>query len=169
MTVKVVIAQILECGEEEFWKTFFDRDLNKRLFLEGLGFRGYETTEQLETEKEIKRTIRVEPKLALPGPLLKVFAADFHYKEQGRFDKATKLWRWRMIPSTLTDKLVVNGLLKVVSLGEAKVRREIDVSIECKVMVIGGLIEDTFKRQMEDAWKEGADVQNAWLREGKQG
>ncbi len=169
MSAKVVVAQIMECGEAEFWKTFFDPELNKRLFVEGLGFRGYETIEQLETDKEIKRTIRAEPKLALPGPLQKVFAADFHYKEQGRFDKATKVWRWRMIPSTLSEKLVVNGLLKVVSLGEAKVRREIDVAIECKVMVIGGLIEDTFKRQMEDGWKQGAEVQNGWLREGKQG
>ena len=167
MTAHVKMAQDIECGEAEFWSSYFDRDLSRRLFLEGLGFKGYETTEQVETETEIKRTIRAEPKLALPGPLQKMFASGFHYLEQGSFDKATKVWRWKMIPSTLKDKLIVNGKLWVVVLGDAKVRREIDVTIECKVMMVGGLIEDTFKKQMEDGWTKGADVQNQWLREAK--
>ncbi len=167
MTARVLVSQVIECGEAEFWKTFFDRDLSRRLFLEGLGFKGYETTEQVESDDEIKRTIRAEPKLALPGPLQKMFASGFHYLEQGSFDKRTKTWRWKMIPSTLTDKLIVNGKLTVVALGDAQVRREIDVTIDCKVMMVGGLIEDTFKKQMEDGWNKGAEVQNRWLREAK--
>lgn len=167
MAAKVSLSQIIECSEAEFWKSFFDPALNKRLFLEGLGFRGYETVEQKETDEAITRTTRVEPKLALPGPVAKVFGSSFHYGEQGRFDKATKVWRWKMIPSTMTDKLHVDGKLEVTPIGEDKVRRDIEIALEAKVMMIGGLIEDTFKKQLSDGWQKGADVQNAWLRQGK--
>ncbi len=162
---KLTLVHTIECDLDAFWSSFFDRDLTARLFIEGLGFRDYKTTEQIETDDAITRKIKADPKLSMPGPVAKLLGSSFHYVEEGRFDKATKTWRWKMIPSALTDKLHVNGVLTATALGDSRVKREIEITIEANVMMVGGLIEDTFKKQISDGWTKGAEVQNQWLRD----
>jgi hypothetical protein len=162
---KLSLRHEIDCDADTFWKLFFDPALNAKLFREGLGFRSYETVGQTETDASIARTISAEPQLSVPAPIAKLMGASFRFSEEGTFDKATRTWRWKMIPSALSSKVRVEGKLVAVPAGDGKVRREIEIDIEAKVLMLGGLIEDTFRKQLTEGWEKGAKVQNEWLRE----
>jgi hypothetical protein len=162
---KLELSHEIDCSLEAFWTGFFDAALNTKLFLEGLGFRDYKTVSQTETLTEIVRTTAVEPTLSLPPALAKLLGSSFRYTEEGTFDKATKVWRWKLIPSAMADKIKVTGVLRATALGPEKVRRDIEIQIEAKVFMVGGLIEETFQKQLAQGWTKGAEIQNRWLHE----
>ena len=162
---RLTMRQEIDCDAATFWQHFFDPELSRRLFLEGLEFPSYETVHQHETAATIERTAAIEPKLTIPVPLARVFGSSFRYTEEGVFDKATATWRWKMIAGTLPDKLRVTGTLRVVPIGPARIAREVEIDIEARVMLLGGLIEDTFRKQLSAGWERSAVVQNQWLRE----
>lgn len=163
--VKLTMRQEIHCDVSTFWQHFFDQELSRRLFIEGLEFPAYTTERQVETAATIERTVAVEPKLTLPAPLAKAFGASFRYKEEGIFDRATGVWRWRMISGTLPDKIRVTGTLRAVPIDDAKTLREVEIEIEARVLMLGGMIEDTFKKQLTAGWTRSAEVQNQWLHE----
>ncbi len=162
---RLTIRQEIHCDAETFWQHFFDRELAHKLYTEGLEFPSYTTVRQEESATTIERTVAIEPKLTLPKALAKVFGSKFRYSEEGVFDKASQVWRWRMISGTLPDKIRVTGTLRVVPVDATKVVREVEIDIEAKVMLLGGVIEDTFKNQLSAGWERSAEVQNQWLRE----
>ena len=63
---KFTVTHEIHCNVETFWKLFFDKAFNEKLYLEGLGFPAYKTLEQNETETRITR--RVEPCGVFPPP-----------------------------------------------------------------------------------------------------
>ena len=161
--VKVVLVHDIDCGKVAFWKSYFDAALSRRLFLEGLAFRDYVVTSQTEDDKVIRRTVSVEPTLALPSVLSKLLESQFRYTEQGTFDKATETFRWKLVPSAMADKIRVDGTMTATENGE-KVTRRVELEISASVLMVGKLIEETFAKQMMDGWTKGAAVQNEWLR-----
>lgn len=158
------LQQEINCDVPTFWRQFFDPELTRRLFREGLEFHAYDTLKQEETDTEIRRTTAVEPKLNMPGPLAKAFGSSFRYTEEGVFDKATGVFRWKMIPGSLVGKVRVDGTLRVEALGPARLRRHVEFDIESRVFMLGGLIEDTFRKQLTEGWTRSAEIQNEWLR-----
>jgi hypothetical protein len=158
------LHQEINCDVPTFWGQFFDRELTRRLFLEGLGFHAYETLVQEETETEIRRTTVVEPKLNIPAPLAKAFGSSFRYRDEGVFDRATGVFRWQMIPGSLVGKVRIDATLRAEPLGPARLRRHVEFAIEARVFMLGGLIEDTFRKQLTEGWTRSAEIQNEWLR-----
>lgn len=161
--VKLELLHDIECSESSFWKAYFDEALTRRLFLEGLGFRDYVVKSQTEDEKTIVRTVSVEPTLALPGPLVKLLGSQFRYTEEGTFEKATKSFRWKLVPSTLADKIRVDGVMTTTALGDQRTKRRVELVVSADVFMLGRLIEETFAKQLTDGWAKGASVQNQWL------
>jgi hypothetical protein len=163
--IRLTMRQEIDCDAATFWRHFFDPELARRLYVEGLEFPAYTTVRQHETATTIERTVTIEPKLTIPAPLARVFGSSFRYTEEGVFDRPTATWRWKMIPGTLPDKVRVTGTLRVVSIATTRVAREVDIEIEARVPLLGGLVEDTFKRQLSAGWERSAVVQNQWLQE----
>ena len=163
--IRLNLRQDIDCDVETFWQHFFDPELARRLYLEGLEFTGYTTVRQHETATTIERTVAIEPKLTIPAPLARVFGSSFRYTEEGVFDKATATWRWKMISGTLPDKIRVTGTLRATPAAPGRVTRLVDIEIEARVPLLGGLVEDTFKKQLAAGWERSAVVQNQWLRE----
>jgi len=165
--VKLELLHDIECGKDDFWKSYFDEALSKRLFLEGLGFRDYAVTSHIEDEKTIRRKVSVEPTLALPAPLLKLLGSQLRYVEEGTFDKATETFRWTLIPSTMADKIRVTGKMTATPKGDQKVCRRVELEVSASVLMVGKLIEETFAKQLDEGWTKGANVQNEWLRKDR--
>ena len=162
---RLTLRQEIHCDAATFWQHFFDPELCRRLYVEGLEFPSYTTVRQHETATTIERTVAVEPRLTMPAPLARAFGSSFRYTEEGAFDRASATWRWRMIAGTLPDKISVTGTLRAVPIDADRVAREVEIDIAARVMLLGGLIEDTFKKQLEAGWTRSAEVQNQWLRE----
>jgi hypothetical protein len=77
--------------------------------------------------------------------------------------KSEGVWRWKMIPSTLADKLFTSGIVRVEAQGDDKVRRVSEVTIEAKIFAVGGLLESTTEKQMRDGWDKSAVFMNDFI------
>ncbi len=160
---KFTVTHEIRCNVETFWKTFFDKDFNQKLYLEGLGFPAYKTLEQNETETGITRKVHGQPKMNMPGPVAKLIGSNFSYTEDGSFNKATKVWTWKLTPSTLADKMRNEGSVRVEAIGDDKVRRVADLLIEAKVFGLGGLIESSAEKQLREGWDQSAVFMNKYF------
>ncbi len=160
---KFTVTHEINCNEEKFWNVFFDKDFNLKLYKEGLGFPAFNIVDQRDTDSELVRKVTGTPKMDVPGPVAKVMGSNFSYTEEGKFNKSTKVWQWKLIPSTMADKLRNEGVLKITPIGEAKVRRVAEITLEAKVFGIGGLIESSSEKQLRDGWDKSAVFMNKWL------
>lgn len=153
----------IQCDEATFWKVFVDPVFNEALYLEGLQFPEFTIVKQDETEREIRRTTKGKPKMNMPGPVAKLLGSSFGYIEEGRLDKVSKVWTFKITPSTLADKMKNEGTVRIESAGEGKVRRVVEILIEAKVFGVGGMLESTAEKSMRDGWEKSAVFMNDWL------
>jgi hypothetical protein len=157
------VTHEINCNVETFWKIFFNKEFNEKLYREGLGFPEFSVVSQEETETSIRRKCAGRPKLNMPGPVMKLLGDGFRYTEEGTFDKAIKIWRWKMTPSTLAEKLRQEGTLKVEALGDNKCRRTAELINEAKVFGIGGLLESSAEKSLREGWDQSAIYMNNWI------
>ncbi len=152
-------SHVFSCDSDTFWKAFFDEAYGRALYLGELSFRSFAVLEQTPTT----RKMRITPKMNLPGPVEKLLGDSFAYEEQGTFDKAQNVFHWKMIPSTLKDKLFTSGTVRLEPAGEGKVKRTDSVSIEAKVFAVGGLIEQSAEKEMRAGWEKERKFLERWL------
>ncbi len=166
---KFTVTNEINCNADTFWKLFLDKTFNEKLYKEVLGFPEYAITEQFETENEVVRRSAGQPKMELPGPVAKLLGSGFRYTEEGKLNKATKVWTFKLTPSTLADKIRNEGVVRLDAIGDSKVRRIAEITIEAKIFGVGGLLESTAEKQLRDGWEQSAVYMNKWIAEGKAG
>lgn len=157
------VTHEINCDEETFWKLFLDKEFNEKLYREGLGFPEFNVTDQRETDTEVTRTCSGQPKMNMPAPVMKLLGNGFKYREEGKLNKSTKVWTWKMFPSALADKLRQEGTLRVEKIGDNKVRRVAELINEAKVFGVGGLIESSAEKQLREGWDQSAVFMNKWI------
>jgi hypothetical protein len=160
---KFTVTHEIRCNADTFWKTFLDKEFNRRLYVEVLGFPDFTVVEQTDDETQARRKVAATPKMEVPGPVQKLFGPGFRYTEEGSIKKSEGLWRWKMTPSTMAEKLFTSGTVRVEPIGTDKVRRIADMSIEAKIFAVGGLIESSAEKQMRDGWDKSATFMNKFL------
>ena len=164
--VKFTLTHTINTDVDNFWKTFFDKTFNEALYLKELGFPTFKVIEQVETDKEVRRKVAGQPKMDVPGPVAKVLGSNFGYTEEGAMTLPERLWRWKMTPSTMADKMTMGGTVRCERVTDTTSRRIADLQIEAKIFGIGGLIESTSEKQMRDGWDKSAVFMNKWLAGG---
>ncbi|MFO0614514.1 MAG: DUF2505 family protein [Polyangiaceae bacterium] len=160
---KAISTQTFDCDADTFWKMFFDREYNKKLYLEGLSFKQFEILELTETTRRMRGT----PRMTLPGPVAKLLGDSFGYEEVGTFDKANNIFKWKMIPNTMKDKLFTEGSVKIEPAGDGKVKRTSTAQIEAKVFGLGGVLEGTAEKEMTSSWEKEAVFTKNYLKDFK--
>ena len=160
---KFTVVHEINCNVDTFWQTFFDKEFNEKLYREGLGFPGFSVREERETDTQIIRRAAGQPKMNMPGPVMKLLGNNFRYTEDGTFDKASKQWKWKMTPSTLADKMRQECSLRVEPFGDDKVRRVAEMVIEAKIFGVGGLMESAAEKGLREGWDQSAVYMNKHL------
>ncbi len=156
------MTQEIDCNVDRFWELFFDQDLQRHIFAE-LHFPKWEILEQKESENEIRRVVSAIPKLDAPAAVTKVLGQGFGYREEGRFDKASKIYKFVITPTTLADKLRNEGTVRCEPKGDNRCVRVVEVLAEAKIFGIGGMIEKMTEKSTRDGWTKSADMFNAHL------
>jgi len=143
------IEHDFDCSEATFFQvTFFDPEFSRRLYLETLKFPGWKVLEEKVTDEALERRVEVQPLVEnLPGPLKKLLGDRFGYVEEGKLDRKQNRYRFRVIPSAMPDKTRISGELRTERLGDKRVRRIVEFSIDVKVMMLGKLVE---QKSIED-------------------
>lgn len=157
------VTHEINCNVETFWKLFLDKTFNEKLYKEGLSFPEFTIVSQNETDTEVTRKCTGQPKMDMPAPVMKLLGSGFRYTEEGKLNKATMVWTWKMIPSALADKLRQEGTLRVEASGDNKVRRVAELINEAKVFGVGGLIESSAEKQLRSGWDQSATFMNKWI------
>ncbi len=160
---KFTVTHEIRCNVDTFWKVFLDKDFNTELYTKALAFPSFQILEQTETDTQASRKVSAQPKMDVPGPVQKLFGAGFRYTEEGSMSKSERIWRWKMTPSTMPDKLHTSGTVRVEPIGDDKVRRIAEMVVEAKIFGVGGLIESSAEKQLRDGWDKSATFMNKWL------
>ncbi len=154
-----------DCSAEAFWKYNFDRALNDAMYTKGLGFPEYTVQELRDTDAEVFRRTSAVPKMDLPSVVQKALGSGFRYTEETRFNKSTKVCTFKGIPSTMADKLITDGTMRVTPLGDTRCRRTIEVTVDAKIFGVGGIFEETAEKNMRTSYDRSAVFMNQWIKE----
>ena len=161
------IEHDFDCDEATFWKlTFLDEEFNRRLYFETLKFPVWKIVDQKITDDFIERKVEVQPLIEhLPSTIKKVMGDRFAYVEEGKLDRKANRYRFRVIPSAMQDKTHISGEMRTERLGDKKVRRIVDFSVEVKVMMIGKIVEQKTIEDTRASYDKMAVVFRQYLKE----
>lgn len=164
---EVRLRHEIETDEDTYWeKCVFNDEYNQKLFLEYLKFPGYRILEVKDDGKKITKKAVTDPPLGvMPGPVKKVIGDRLSYTEEGTFDRATKRYEFKVTPSSMPDKTTVTGVLRTEKLGDKRVLRIVEVSVEVKVFAIGGMIEERIAGDLRKSYEASAVFTNEWVKE----
>ncbi|MCL2778938.1 MAG: DUF2505 domain-containing protein [Polyangiaceae bacterium] len=154
-----------DCDEDTYWyKMFLNEEFNRQLYLEYLKFPGWKLLDQNDDGATITRRMQVDPPTSnLPGPLKKLIGSRLSYIEDGRFDKASKKWSFKVIPNTLVEKTTIRGDMVLEKIGDKKVRRLFNASVEVKVFMVGGMAEDRIMSDMRSSYEKSVFFTNDYI------
>ncbi len=162
---EVTLRHEVNTDEDTYWaKCVFDPEFNKKMYEGGLGFPGWNLLDSKQDDATIWRKIRVEPRVGdVPAPVKKVLGDRLSYVEEGTFDKKTKKYSFKVTPSTLAEKSKIQGEMWCEKKGDKKIVRCVRISVEVKVMVVGGMVEQRILSDLRSAWDDGTSFTNDYI------
>lgn len=167
MAESIRVEHTFACSEDTFWdKVFFDEEYNRRMYLEALRFPYWRELSSEDRGDHVLRVVEVEPSLGdLPAALQKVVGEGLRYKEEGRFDKASRHYGIRIVPSRLADKIQVDGELFTQSAGEGQVKRIFTCAVSVKIFGVGAMLEKRLVSDLKRSYDIGAQFTVDFLKE----
>jgi Protein of unknown function (DUF2505) len=164
---EVTIKHVFHCSEDTFWdKVFFDEEYNRRMFKEALEFPVYEMLKNDQDDNEVRRSINVVPKLGpMPGPLKAVVGEGLGYREDGVYDKKTRVYSTVITPNKLAEKMKIKGKFTTRPKGDNELERIFECSVTAKIFGVGGMLEKRIISDMETSYDKAAEFTNEWIKE----
>ncbi len=164
---EVTLRHEIDTDEDTFWsKIVFNESFNKQMFEGAMKFPSWKLVENKEDDAKISRRIDVDPpKADLPGPLKKVIGDSLAYREESTFDKKSKRLTFKVTPSAMSDKTKINGEMWTEKVGDKKIRRMCRVSVEVKVFMVGGMVEDRIIQDLKTSYDASATFTNKYIKD----
>lgn len=164
---QIHLSHEIHCSPAAFWKLYFDPVFTAAVVREAIKVDDFKILKFEENEREIVRVTSGRPRLNAPAMIQKAIGDNFSYTESGRFDRQTQIWHWKITLSTFTDKTRNEGTMRVESIGQDRIRRIGDATVEAKIFGMGGMMESGMEKQMQEGWAAGAEFTNRWIADGK--
>lgn len=157
--MKTSLRHDLPCTPDQFWEVFFDQDLNEKMYREALGCTDvvYES-QSGDIENGLERVLRSTQPMDVPSAVKKVMGEATTTVETGTF--ADGVWSFEMRPTTMADKVQMNGKTRVEATDDGCVRI-FDIEGKVKIFGIGKIIEGVIDKQSKEAQDDTAN----WLRQ----
>ena len=167
MTTKIEARHTFDTDVDTYWsKVFFTEEFQRRLYLEGLGFKHYELVSRDDApDGTIRKKIKTEPKSEAPAVVKKLIGDSIAYTEEGTFDPKTKIWKYRIVTTKMSDKVEIGGDFWVEPKGDKKIERVVKVNITVKIFGVGGAIESFIEKTTRESFDKAAVFTNKFIRE----
>ncbi len=164
---EVRISHRFDCSEKTFWaRIFFDDDFNRAMYLQHLQFQQWKVIERHESDTAITRVVSVTPKIGeLPGAIKSIIGDGLVYSEQGTFDKQTRRYRIKVVPSVLADKLSVRGETWVEEISPTQCNRIFVAQVAVQIFGVGGIIEKRIIADLQLSYNAGAVFTAEYLKQ----
>lgn len=164
--MRVTITHEFKTDVDTFWdRCFLDEAFNKALYVDSLKFPTYELIESRTEGSKLHLRKRCMPKQDAPAPVQKLLGGAFSYIEDGVLDRALGVYRFKVLPNTLADKIKSEGEFRIEKTGPKSVRRTVDMTIEVKVFGVGGIAEGFVSKSMQDTYARAAEFTNRYIAE----
>jgi len=162
--MKYIIKHTFETSPEQFWgRVFFDSDYNRELYCNHLDA-DYEELEIVRKQDgSVRRSIRVQPRMALPAILKRFFGNKVAYTETGEYDAASGHFVATVQPTVAADKLVTRLDVWTEQRSERRLERFIEVENHVHILGVGGMIESTLAKQTREANEVIAAFTAEWI------
>lgn len=166
---EITLRNEINTDEDTYWaRCVFDEDFNKKLYVEALQFPVWKVLDSKDDEAKTWRKVQVDPPTGnMPSAVKKVIGDRLSYVEEGTFDKKTKRYTFKVTPSTLAEKTKVAGEMWIEKLGDKKVARITKITVEVKVFMVGGMVEDRILADLRSSYDKGTTFTNQFIAENK--
>jgi hypothetical protein len=154
------IRQLLDCSEHEFWERIFGSEEFNQYLYEGLGFE-YELQEW--NPDTGYRRAKVSPGHQVPKRVARVLGERFSYVEEGTFDADAERYEFRVIPSTLPDRIRASGVVVVEGVSERQCERTVSVEIDAQILGLGRLVEAYLVASTREQYAKNAALVNEYM------
>jgi len=164
---EITLRHAFDVDEDTFWeKCVFDDDFNRRMYLEVLKFPAWRSMENVDGEAKRTRKVYIEPPLGdVPAPVKKVLGDKLSYVEEGTFDKKTKRYAFKVVPSSLPDKTKNVGEMWCEKKGDKAIERVAKITVEVKVFMVGGMIEERILNDIRTSYDRSAEFTRQYIKE----
>jgi hypothetical protein len=166
---EITVHHELKVSAAEYWdKCVFDNDFNRKLYVGRLGFHAFEPGESKDLPDRRTKKCTIQPSLAgVPGPVKKAVGDALKYSEDGYLDKKTGHYHAVITPSTFADKTKIVAELwcepsRVDPQDPNKCVRFARVSVEVKVFVVGGMVEEKIMQDLRGSYDAEAAFVAEW-------
>jgi len=162
---EITLRHDINTDEDTYWKKIvFDEAFNKEMYEQHMKFPGWTLLDSKDDDQKTYRKVKVEPKVGnLPGPVKKVLGEKISYVEEGTFDKKTKKYVFHVTPSSLAEKTKIKGEMYCESKGDKKLSRVCKMSVEVKVMLVGGMVEERILSDLRQSYEDGTSFTNDYI------
>ena len=164
---EITLRHEIDTDEDTYWsKIVFDAPFNEKMYMGGLGFPQWKLLDSKDDDAKLWRRVQVDPPVGdVPAAVKKVIGDRLSYVEEGTFDKRTKRYSFKVTPSTMAEKTKVAGEMWVEKLGDKKIARLTRISVEVKIFVVGGLVEDRILGDLRSSYDKGTTFTNEFIEE----
>jgi hypothetical protein len=151
---KITVRDAFDVDAERFWRdVFFSRTFLERMYKEALGADSVQILgEGGDAASGVTRRLRFSQKVDAPAPVRKLFGETTSMEEDGRFDPASRRWKFRMIPDKMADKIDITGETWLEEKGAGKIERVTELNVGVRIMVVGGLVESYIASSTETSY-----------------
>ncbi|MEV6512778.1 DUF2505 family protein [Streptomyces sp. NPDC051642] len=150
--MKFTLTYDVAGAPDDFFVWFLDSAREEDLYKGELAYRSYSMSGRRESDERVVRRTVFQRSLQLPDPVSKLLGANFSEVEDGTFEKADRLWTWKVTPSSQADKIRHEGHLRVEDVDAVRSRLRLDFTYEAKIFGVGGLLESFMEKTLRGEW-----------------
>ncbi len=164
---EITLRHEIDTDEDTYWsKIVFDAPFNEKMYMGGLKFPMWKLLDSKDEEAKLWRRVQVDPPVGdVPAAVKKVIGDRLSYVEEGTFDKKTKRYSFKVTPSTMAEKTKVAGEMWVEKVSDKKIIRFTRISVDVKIFVVGGLVEDRIMGDLRSSYDKGTTFTNEFIKE----
>ena len=156
------ITHELRGDRDAYWKIFFDKEFTGEMY-DRIGVKEWKILAWKEEDGKLYREVKVVPKRDLPSMIKKVVKGDLGYIEHSTLYWDRDFMECNVKPTLLSEKTTVKATYKLEKVGEGRLRRTFEGTIEVKIPLLGSKVEKLVVDDMTRSYDVAAKVHQEWL------
>lgn len=166
MSVQFTIGGFYAVSAAVFWeRVFFNEGYTQALMVNGLGHKSAQVI-SLETASNgvVRRRMKVQPKLNIPGPIKRLLGDGFHYIEEGTYDPRRPAFISKITLPSAPKIIEINSTLSFADRKSGGADRQVRLAVKSSKFGLARLIETTSKGILTQQYNEAEAFTQIWLK-----
>lgn len=165
MSLSFTVGGHYPIAADRFWdEVFFTEAYTNDLFLKGLGFPSVERMSfTAEDNGEIRRTMKVSPKLTLPNALKRLVKGGLLYIETGVFEPQSKVFTSVITVPASPKLLTIKAKMTFTDAPAGGCLRHVEFDVTSSTFGIATLVEKTTRVVLNQQYKTAEVYTRQWL------